>query len=107
MARHPDARWRLTSGAIARLVRRQALLLDAAATLVGPGGLVVYATCSLEAEENENQVDDFLRRYPEFRRASARGSVPDELVTAAGDYRSLPWQHGIDGAYAARLRRLD
>ena len=108
MARHPDARWRLTSGAIARLVQRQALLLDAAAALVRPGGIVVYATCSLEAEENEDQVDDFLRRHSDFRRATtAPGSVPDELVTAVGDYRSLPWQHGIDGAYAARLRRDD
>ncbi len=107
MARHPDARWRLTSGAIDRLVRRQAKLLDAAAALVRPGGIVVYATCSLEPEENENQVEEFLRRHPELERAPAPGggAVPAELVTAAGDFRSLPWQHGIDGAYAVRLER--
>lgn len=105
MARHPDARWRLTPGAIERLAQRQARLLDAAAPLVRPGGIVVYATCSLEAEENESQVDAFLRRHPEFRRAPQAGAVPADLVTAAGDLCARPWQHGIDGAYAARLER--
>lgn len=105
MARHPDARWRLTSGAVDRLGQRQARLLDAAAALVRPGGLVVYATCSLEAEENENQVEAFLRRHPAFGRAPVPGAVPPELVTAVGDFCSQPWQHGIDGAYAARLER--
>ena len=105
MARHPDARWRLTSGAISRLVQRQGKLLGAAAALVRPGGIVVYATCSLEPEENENQVEEFLHRHPEFTRAPAPGAVPAELVTAVGDFRSLPWRHGIDGAYAVRLER--
>ncbi len=105
MARHPDARWRLTSGAIGRLVQRQGRLLDAAAALVRPAGMVVYATCSLEPEENEDQVEEFLRRHPEFGRAPAPGAVPAELITAAGDFRSLPWRHGVDGAYAARLVR--
>ena len=105
MARHPDARWRVTPQAINRLAERQSRLLDAAAILVRPGGLVVYATCSLEAEENENQVDEFLRRHPEFARAPVPDAVPAELITAAGDFRSQPWRHGIDGAYAARLER--
>lgn len=105
MARHPDARWRLTSGAIPRLAERQARLLDAATALSRPGGIVVYATCSLEAEENEDQVDALLRRHPEFRRAPVPGTVPADLVTAAGDLCARPWQHGIDGAYAARLER--
>lgn len=107
MARHPDARWRLTSGAIERLAQRQAKLLDAAAALVRPCGMVVYATCSLESEENEDQVEAFLRRHPEFARAPIPGAVPAELITHAGDLRSLPWRHGIDGAYAARLVRRD
>ena len=105
MARHPDARWRLTPEAIARLAERQSRLLDAAASLVQPGGLVVYATCSLEAEENENQVDAFLRRHPAFTRAPVSDGVPADLITAAGDFRSQPWRHSIDGAYAARLKR--
>lgn len=108
MARHPDARWRLTARAIERLSERQSQLLDAAAALMRPGGVLTYATCSLEAEENENQVDDFLRQHPEFRRAPlpVAQAVPAELMTPAGDFCSRPWLHGIDGAYAARLERV-
>ena len=105
MARHPDARWRITAEAIPRLARRQAALLDAAAPLVRPGGVLVYATCSLEPEENERQVEAFLERHPEYARSPVRDAVPSELLTAAGDFQSLPQRDGIDGAYAARLAR--
>jgi 16S rRNA (cytosine967-C5)-methyltransferase len=107
IARHPDARWRLRSEAIARLAHRQALLLEAAAELVRPGGILVYATCSLEREENEDQVDGFLARRGDYRRAPRDGAVPAELVAATGDLRTLPMRHGIDGVYAARLVRAD
>ena len=105
MARHPDARWRLTPGAIGRSARRQTALLDAAAALVRPGGLLVYATCSLEPEENEERVEEFLRGHPDFRRRPETDRVPKELATASGDFQSLPQRDGIDGAYAARLGR--
>lgn len=105
MARHPDARWRLQPESIGRLARRQAALLDAAASLVRPGGVLVYATCSLEPEENAAQVEAFLVRHADFQRAPVTGSVPAELVTAAGDLESLPQRHAIDGVYAARLLR--
>lgn len=105
MARHPDARWRLSAAAIAGLARRQAALLEAAALLVRAGGVLVYATCSLEPEENERQVEAFLERHPEFARSTVGESVPATLLSAAGDFRSLPQRHGIDGAYAARLVR--
>jgi 16S rRNA (cytosine967-C5)-methyltransferase len=105
MARHPDARWRLRADTIGRLAQRQAALLDAAAALVRPGGVLVYATCSLEREENEDQVDAFLVRRPDFRRAPVTGSVAADLVTAAGDLAALPQRHAIDGVYAARLVR--
>ena len=105
VARHPDARWRLRPETFGRLARRQTTLLDAAAGLVRPGGVLVYATCSLEREENADQVDAFLQRHPEFRRAPVSGTVPPELVTAAGDLQALPQHHGIDGVYAARLAR--
>src|SRR5437667_1036576 len=68
MARHPDARWRLTPRTIARAAARQRALLAAAAALVRPGGLLVYATCSLEPEENSDIVTEFLARHPQFAR---------------------------------------
>ena len=103
MRRHPDARWRLEPSVFARASARQGRLLRAAATLVRPGGLLIYATCSLEPEENTAVVDDFLSQHPAFARAPATGAIPRELLTPAGDFQSLPQRHGIDGAYAARL----
>jgi 16S rRNA (cytosine967-C5)-methyltransferase len=105
MARHPDARWRLRPDAISRIAQRQTALLDAAALQVRPGGTLVYATCSLEQEENTEQVEAFLQRHPDFRRAPAPDAVPPELLTAAGDLQALPQRHAIDGVYAARLVR--
>jgi 16S rRNA (cytosine967-C5)-methyltransferase len=107
MRRHPDARWRIDPAVFARAASRQARLLAAAAPLVRPGGLLIYATCSLEPEENERVVDDFLSRNPGFARAPrSETSLPAELLTGAGDFQSLPQRHGIDGAYAARLVRV-
>jgi 16S rRNA (cytosine967-C5)-methyltransferase len=103
-ARHPDARWRVTPQALEKLTRLQAELLECAAELVAPGGLLVYATCSLEPEENAGQVNRFLARDPEFRREPA-ATFPTALLSEDGDLAMLPQRHGTDGAYAARLRR--
>jgi len=103
-ARHPDARWRVTPTALATLSSRQAALLDAVADRVRPGGLLVYATCSLEPEENAEQVDRFLERHPGFEREPPEG-FPAPLLTGVGDLVTLPQRDAMDGAYAARLRR--
>jgi 16S rRNA (cytosine967-C5)-methyltransferase len=103
-ARHPDARWRVTPEALDSLVRLQVELLDRSAAVVAPGGLLVYSTCSLEPEENRLQVERFLQVHPEFRREASSAVSPD-LLSPEGDLMVLPHQHGIDGAYAARLRR--
>jgi 16S rRNA (cytosine967-C5)-methyltransferase len=103
-ARHPDARWRVTPEALASLVGQQKAMLDRLASLVKPGGMLVYATCSLEPEENECQVDGFLSSHPEFRR-EANQEIPGELLSPRGDLTILPQRHRMDGAFAARLRR--
>jgi 16S rRNA (cytosine967-C5)-methyltransferase len=103
-ARHPDARWRVTPEALDRLVRLQAELLDRAAAVVAPGGLLVYSSCSLEPEENRSQVERFLQAHPEFSR-EVSSAVSADLLSPEGDLMALPHRHGIDGAYAARLRR--
>jgi 16S rRNA (cytosine967-C5)-methyltransferase len=109
MRRHPDARWRLKPEIFARAAARQARLLAAAAPVVRPGGLLIYATCSLEPEENTLVVERFLTQHAEFMRQPIppASDVPAELLTGAGDFQSLPHRHGIDGAYAARLVRRD
>jgi len=103
-ARHPEARLRVTAQALRDLATTQSQLLEGVCAAVRPGGLLVYATCSLEPEENEEQVAQFLDRHPEFRREPC-SAVPADCLTPDGDLTLLPHRHGTDGAYAARLRR--
>jgi 16S rRNA (cytosine967-C5)-methyltransferase len=103
-ARHPDARLRVTLEALQQLAAAQRLLLDAAAERIAPGGVLCYATCSLEPEENEMQVHAFLERHPEFRRKPPT-AFPQTLLTSDGDLLTLPQRDRIDGAFAARLVR--
>ena len=103
-ARHPDARMRVTPEALERITGIQAGLLDSLADVVAPGGLLIYATCSLEPEENERQVDRFLARHPEFLREPSE-TFPPALLSEKGDMTMLPQRHEMDGAYAARLLR--
>ena len=104
-ARHPDARWRVTPDALVALAERQTELLAALAEAVRPGGWLVYATCSLEPEENELQIERFLRTHPGFRREPP-DDLPPSLLTDKGDLMTLPQRDRMDGAYAARLRRI-
>jgi 16S rRNA (cytosine967-C5)-methyltransferase len=104
MARHPDARTHVSARALERLTEIQRRLLTRVAGAVRPGGLLVYATCSLEPEENEQQVERLLSEHSEFQREPS-DSVPGALLSPAGDLTIVPHVHGMDGAYAARLRR--
>ena len=103
-ARHPDARWRVSASALVRLAEQQAELLHAVAGIVRPGGLLIYATCSLEPEENGLQMARFLTTHPEFSREPPTG-FPVGLRSPDGDLELFPQVHGTDGAFAARLRR--
>jgi len=110
--RHPEIMWRRTPKDIAALAERQARLLRAASEMIKPGGLLVYAVCSLQPEEGPAQIQNFLSTDGRFERATI---VPKEIgdlaeaLTPAGDLRTLPchWAErgGMDGFYAARLRR--
>jgi 16S rRNA (cytosine967-C5)-methyltransferase len=103
--RHPDARWRLKPSDLAVMAALQREILRAASTVVAPGGLLVYSTCSLETEENDAQVERFLSDHPDWRlEPPAEGAVPASVLDA-GRLRVLPQRHGTDGAFAARLRR--
>lgn len=104
-ARHPDARWRVTPEALTQLAERQARLLRATAPLVRAGGLLTYATCSLEPEENLLQVERFLKENQSFRREPP-GNIPEDALNSHGDLELLPQEHGTDGAWAARLLRV-
>ena len=104
--RHPDARWRLRVSDIALLPVLQRDILTAASSCVESGGLLVYSTCSLEREENDAVVNDFLAEDDAFvLEPPPAGVVPDSVLDR-GMLRVLPQQHGVDGAFAARLRRI-
>jgi 16S rRNA (cytosine967-C5)-methyltransferase len=117
--RHPDIPWLKSEVDLAKLTALQSRLLDRAATLLKPGGTLVYCTCSLEAEEGENQIAALLGRNPGLRRSPIRADEVaghGELLTPEGELRTLPcyWAYdpeprmgGLDGFYAARLIRND
>lgn len=104
--RHPDARWRLKVSDLAVLGALQRNILRAAAAIVRPGGLLIYSTCSLEPEENDAQIESLLAESLDWRlEPPATGAVPASVLDA-GRLRVLPHRHGVDGAFAARLRRV-
>jgi 16S rRNA (cytosine967-C5)-methyltransferase len=110
--RHPDVLHLRTPDDIARLALVQERLLAAAAEMVEPGGILVYCTCSLDAEEGARQIARFLARGVPYQRKPIRAAELGglaELLTPEGDLRTLPSHlaalNGIDGFYAARLVR--
>jgi 16S rRNA (cytosine967-C5)-methyltransferase len=103
--RHPDIRWNRQPEDLATHQRDQLQLLAIAARLLKPGGVLVYATCSLEPEENEEVVADFLARHPDFSLEPAAPLLPEparRLVDATGCFHPTPVD-GLDGFFAARL----
>ena len=105
LGRHPDGRWRLAPHDIEALALLQRRILDGGAGLVRPGGLLVYATCSLEEEENRVQVEDFLKRTPDFEMEPVPDAVDARFLDDAGRLAVLPQRSGFDGSFAVRMRR--
>lgn len=106
LRRNPDLKWRMSASAIGELTAKQAAILDAAATLVKPGGRLVYATCSLLREENEAIVEAFVARTPGWRLLDAPALLRGESIPlpSEGPYMRLwPHRHGTDGFFAAVL----
>jgi 16S rRNA (cytosine967-C5)-methyltransferase len=107
LRRHPDVRWKKKPEQIDKLVRLQSRLLHNAARKVKPDGVLVYSTCSTEPEENEAIIHRFLKTHPHFILENAGDFlpfVPSSAITSEGFLQTFPHEHGIDGAFAARLR---
>ena len=110
--RHPDVLWRKDLSDVMAQAEVQRRFIAAAADMVKPKGLLVYCVCSLAREEGDDVVEAFLSAHRNFTREELTASdVFDQrqFVTPAGDLRTLPshWPEygGLDGFYAARLRR--
>lgn len=99
LRRNPEIKWRLAADAPARFAELQGALLDRAAERVRPGGRLVYSTCSLEREEDEDVARAFLERNPSF--VLAPDVVPEAVRTDEGFLRTWPHVHGTDGFFAA------
>ncbi len=98
--RNPDARWRVLGPSLDELVALQREILDSAARLVKPGGKLIYATCSLLNEENDQQIDHFLSTHPDFV------LVPYEGVSISDRFLKLtPAKHHTDGFFGAAMVR--
>ncbi len=114
LRRHPDIAWLKSPADLLPLVALQDVLLDAAVAMLAPGGCLVYATCSLQPEEGPDRIAALLSRNSELSLMPVAASeLPGlaEAVTQEGYLRSLPchWSErgGLDGFFAARLRRAD
>jgi 16S rRNA (cytosine967-C5)-methyltransferase len=106
--KHSDLRWSKTPEDIVNLTKIQKAMLRHAAKLVRPGGVLVYSTCTIIRDENDQIVEEFLLKNQDFEIESAREFFPEELVTERGFVKTYPSFDALDGSFAARLkRRLD
>ena len=107
LRRNPDLKWRQPESALAELTAKQASILAAAATLVKPGGRLVYATCSVLPEENEAIVAQFLGNHPAFVPGNAAADLARAHIAldTGPTLKLFPHKHGCDGFFAAVLER--
>jgi 16S rRNA (cytosine967-C5)-methyltransferase len=117
LARHPEIRWRLKPEQLCELDRLQVDLLTSALNQLAPGGRLLYSTCSLEQEENEDVITEALRNSPAATRVPAGetaqcisphlvdGVEAKNLVDEAGQFRTTPGAYQTDGFFAALLQK--
>ena len=116
LARNPEIKWKLEPDDFPDLQQRQLAILRNALEYLAPGGRVVYSTCSLEPEENENVVGAALAETPEWQVISGGAILAPHLRDAAttekffsadGFFRTFPPEHGTDGFFAAIFARRE
>jgi 16S rRNA (cytosine967-C5)-methyltransferase len=106
LRRRLEARWQVRPDNIPNQAARQKRILEASARYLKPGGILVYATCTVEEQENEEVIRRFLDDNPNFIFDRASNYLARELVTPDGFFRVWPGQEQMDGFFAARLRRV-
>jgi 16S rRNA (cytosine967-C5)-methyltransferase len=108
LRRHPETKWRVQESDLVELPKKQQGILTRYSSLVKPGGRLIYATCSIFPEENDQVVDAFLAAHPEFEPVSAKEILGKERALQIGDgerLRLFPHRHDTDGFFAAVMRR--
>jgi len=107
--RNPDIKWKVKPKDFRRLHLVQKQMLEKLAPLLKVGGILLYATCTVSKEENEETVQGFLAEHPDYQLESARPYLPPGIagvVNRSGAVQTWPHKHGVDGFFAARLRRV-
>jgi 16S rRNA (cytosine967-C5)-methyltransferase len=103
LTKKPDLKWKKDLGDIRKIVNIQYDLLKKGASLVRSGGSIVYSTCTIEPEENQDLVNKFLSEHPNFNLVNGKDFLPYELINKEGFVITYPHIHGIDGSFAAKL----
>ncbi len=106
LSKKPDIKWKKDLFDLRKINEAQFELMEKAANLVTPGGVLVYSTCSIEPEENSEVVLRFLKDHPEFKIESAASIFPSEVVDQNGFIQTLPHRDHMDGAFAAKLVKV-
>lgn len=107
LSKRADLRWKRTEEELENSVKLQEELLDEAANHVKRGGRLVYSTCSIEPEENWEQIQKFLEKYDNFELEKLDEFLPEEVLAEDGyAYQTLPHIHGCDGHFGVRLKRV-
>lgn len=107
LSKRADLRWRRTPEELEAIVKLQEELIEEAANMVRKGGRLVYSTCSLEPEENMEQVRKFLAKYDSFELEDLSEFLPEEVLIEDGKaYQTYPHKHGCDGHFGVRLKRI-
>jgi 16S rRNA (cytosine967-C5)-methyltransferase len=107
LSKKPDIKWKRDIFDLKKLNELQLMLITKAATLVKTGGALVYSTCSIEPEENFGIVNKFLAAHPNFKFESAKEKFRADVVDENGCIQTLPQRHQMDGAFAAKLIRIE
>lgn len=107
MDNKPDIKYRMSAEAVDALVKVQEQLLNVCSRYIKPGGVLVYATCSLLPEENSQQIERFLDKHPEFALDSLPDTIPEDLAANAGPHglQLLPHRDQVEGFFIARMLR--
>lgn len=106
LRKKPDIKWKRDIGDIRKLNMTQSELLQNAAKQLKVGGFIVYSTCTIEPEENFEIVSAFLQKNPDFELVKANDIFGDELCDSNGCIQTYTNIHGIDGSFAAKLKRI-
>ncbi len=105
LRRNPEIKWHTTATDIPGFTQTQNAVLQNASLAVRKGGHLVYCTCSLLPQENENVISNFLKLNPHFSACPPPESIPEKLIDSNGYFRTFPHLHNMDGFFAARLKR--